>query len=133
MRVQANPNKRLEEASMPLINPAQQLTFSSAGLASIEIQGSGINFVNRSNLSEAVVVGQKTFNHLITTSAAADAFVIGGHGHTVNAGGGNDSVVVENARHARLNGDAGDDTFEVKGMNHGSYLSGGAGSDLGTV
>ncbi len=115
---------------MPLINQARQSTFSSTGLPSLEAQGSGVNFVNRSNQPEAVVVGQKTSNHLITTSAAADTFVISGHGHTVNAGGGDDSVIVKNARHTRLNGDAGDDTFEVKGMNHGSYLSGGAGSDL---
>jgi hypothetical protein len=115
---------------MPLISAAQQSTFSSTGLTTIEAQGSGINFVNRSNLSESVVVGQKASNHRITTSSAADSFVVSGHGHTVNAGGGNDSVVVENARHSRLNGDAGDDTFEVKGVNHGSYLSGGAGSDL---
>jgi hypothetical protein len=110
---------------MPLINQARQSTFSSTGLPSLEAQGSGVNFVNRSNQPEAVVVGQKTSNHLITTSAAADTFVISGHGHTVNAGGGDDSVIVKNARHTRLNGDAGDDTFEVKGMNHGSYLSGG--------
>jgi hypothetical protein len=114
---------------MPPINPNRQTTFTSTGLATIEAQGSGVHFVNRSSLSESVVVGPKTANHLITTSSAADTFVVSGHGHTVNAGGGNDRVVVENARHARLNGDGGDDTFEVKGMNHGSTLSGGAGSD----
>jgi hypothetical protein len=114
---------------VPTVNQVQQATFSSNGLNTIVLDGGGINFLNKSNQSESVTIGQETSNQVITTSAAADNFVVRGSGHTVNAGAGNDGFVIENASNGRFNGEAGDDTFDVRGVNWGSYLSGGAGFD----
>jgi hypothetical protein len=113
---------------MSAITPARQVSFFN-GDTTITADGSGIKFANGSTRSETATIGQSSSNNVVSTSSQADSLVIRGYGQTVNAGAGDDSLVVENASYGSVDGGAGDDLIEVRGTNYWSTLRGGEGSD----